>query len=460
MQRILDQQITHTNHDIYYANFINSLSSKATKDDYGMTIKDFMRFLGIPEGNYADLVEGKDKNAIEIQIKSYLVYLRQERGVTYQTANHYLSAIKAFYYENSDFEFKWKRIKNHLGEDTGPAKKGKDRGYTLEEIQIMLENARDPRTKVAILLMASNGMRLGAVPDLVMGDLKKNEDHNGIYEITVYNDFKEAYTTFCSRECARAIDSYLEYRKNCGEELKNSSSLIREQFNTADRLKVMNPQKIKRPTISYLINELLTKHSPLKKKLPYDKKNRRVMIGKQHPTAMIHAFRKFFTSQVVNEGGMLPDWADLLTGHKMPGVRNSYLVPTTKQLLECTPERKADYLYVEPMLTINSVERERLEKIELANKIKSQEDVKSQVQSLQEQLRSIEEKFNLAEEHRKRAKTLNVEYESLDFANANNRKKKPEKFDEYIEAQSKQIKQENELYRTLEKKYKKIKNKK
>jgi integrase len=394
MQRVLDQAQaqeqaqqaiqTRTKHEVYYSNFINSLPAPATKNDYGMTIRDFMRFLGIPEGNYGDLVVGKDKNAIEIDIKSFLVHLRQERGITYGSANHYLSAIKAFYYENCDFEFKWKRIKKHLGEDTGPAKKGKDRGYTLEEIQMMLDNARDPRTKVAVLLMASNGMRVGAVPDLVLGDLTKIPEQ-GIYEITVYNEYKQQYRTFCSRECTKEIDAYLQYRKNCGEDItKDSHPLIREQFDSRDGFKVRNPKKVKRATISYLINQVLTKHSSLKQKLPYDKKNRRI-IG-QHQTAMTHAFRKFFTSTVVNEGGMLPDWADLLTGHKMPGVRNSYLIPTTKQLLEGTAEHKEGYLYVEPWLTINSVERERLDKARLEAKIKTQQDIDKRIESLQNQV--------------------------------------------------------------------------
>ncbi len=42
-----------------------------------------------------------------------------------------------------------------------------------------------------------------------------------LYQITVYaNSPKDRYTTFCTPECAKAIDNYLYIRKRCGENLK------------------------------------------------------------------------------------------------------------------------------------------------------------------------------------------------------------------------------------------------
>jgi hypothetical protein len=38
-----------------------------------------MTFLGIKEGEYSKLIEGKDRKSIEDNIKSFLIYLRQER---------------------------------------------------------------------------------------------------------------------------------------------------------------------------------------------------------------------------------------------------------------------------------------------------------------------------------------------------------------------------------------------
>ena len=71
--------------------------------------------------------------------------------------------------------------------------------------------------------MASTGIRVGAVHPLLFKDLKKwviDENGNYIYQIQVYSSSsKYRYYTFCSPECALAIDTYLEVRKRYGEKL-------------------------------------------------------------------------------------------------------------------------------------------------------------------------------------------------------------------------------------------------
>ncbi len=77
--------------------------------------------------------------------------------------------------------------------------------------------------KVIILLLASTGIRVGAVHPLLFKDLKKwviDENGNYIYQIQIYSSSsKYRYYTFCSPECAIAIDKYLEFRKRYGEKL-------------------------------------------------------------------------------------------------------------------------------------------------------------------------------------------------------------------------------------------------
>lgn len=79
----------------------------------------------------------------------------------------------------------------------------------------MLEKA-DERERVVILLMASTGMRVGALPCLKIRNLERIEKY-GLYKITVYEGEDEEYITYCTPECARAIDSYLDYRQRHGE---------------------------------------------------------------------------------------------------------------------------------------------------------------------------------------------------------------------------------------------------
>lgn len=110
-----------------------------------------------------------------------------------------------------------------------------DECYTHQEIQRLL-SVSDERIRVAILLMASTGMRIGALPYLQLRDLTKIEQYN-LYKIQVYaRSMTSHHYTFCTPECAAAIDSYLAFRKRFGEPigLDQKVPLIREQFNIND----------------------------------------------------------------------------------------------------------------------------------------------------------------------------------------------------------------------------------
>jgi len=111
-------------------------------------------------------------------------------------------------------------------EKTGNETNGRDRGYTHEEIRKILGFC-DQRIRTAFLLLTSTGIRIGALQTLKLEDLEKID---GIYKIKVYSGDKEEYITFCTAECAKEIDSYLEFRKTRGEKLTDDSYLIVKKF--------------------------------------------------------------------------------------------------------------------------------------------------------------------------------------------------------------------------------------
>jgi hypothetical protein len=95
------------------------------------------------------------------------------------------------------------------------------------------ENSRflgisEEREKDIILLLVSTDMRVGAVHLLLYKDLKKwviDENGNYIYQVHVYSSSsKYKYYTFCTPECAKAIDSYLDLRKRYGEKLMKTET--------------------------------------------------------------------------------------------------------------------------------------------------------------------------------------------------------------------------------------------
>ena len=63
----------------------------------------------------------------------------------------------------------------------------------------------DIRSRVIILLMTSTGMRIGALPDLRLSDIKKMDEF-GLYLVYVYSQSKkDRYYTFTTPECAKAM---------------------------------------------------------------------------------------------------------------------------------------------------------------------------------------------------------------------------------------------------------------
>ena len=119
--------------EFLYRNFVNALKSKTTKIDYTRRLRYFLRFLvgGASNGeggtstttnsndnDYSALLDPKkDKKMIEADIKSFLVFLREKKGLSYRSATQYLNAIKKFYYVSSEYEFKWNLIKMYLGNE-------------------------------------------------------------------------------------------------------------------------------------------------------------------------------------------------------------------------------------------------------------------------------------------------------------------------------------------------------
>ncbi|PWU81739.1 MAG: hypothetical protein DLM72_05415 [Candidatus Nitrosopolaris wilkensis] len=108
--------------------------------------------------------------------------------------------------------------------------KNTDIGYNTNQIRRLLEVC-DDRIKVMVLLFASTGMRLGALPTLKMRNFRsvniENDKQIKLYQITIYEGEPEEYITFCTPECSAAIDSYLSYRERSDEKIVPNTPLIR-----------------------------------------------------------------------------------------------------------------------------------------------------------------------------------------------------------------------------------------
>ena len=235
--------------NIAYQNFINSLKSQHTRAVYTRILKNYLIDNNLTIETILNLPVKQSEQVLINHIEKL-----KTANKSHSYRNQTFCVVKHFYVMN-DIRINKEKISKFLGES---GRKNTDRGYTHEEIKKILEVA-DLRMKSVILLMASTGMRIGAVTELKLKHLKEINKEK-IYKITVYEKSKDEYYTFCSLECDSIIKSYLDFRKKSGEILEKESYLIREQFDINDFEQIRKKsRKISMQTIKNNVQVLLRK---------------------------------------------------------------------------------------------------------------------------------------------------------------------------------------------------------
>jgi integrase len=264
----------------------------------------------------------------------------------------------------NDVILNWKKIKKFIkSERTENSISGKDRPYTHSEIQKILEFS-DQRLKTAFLVLASTGIRIGALQSIKISDLERMGDS---YKIVVYSGDNEEYFTFCTPECAKEIDSYLEFRERRGEKITQDSFLMVRKFSH------ITPNKGK-PFKDRALRSLLQKcidNTGL----------RQIDHGNPHKRKQIpifHGFRKFFTKQLV-DSKLNPETREMLLGHKI-GLTSCYYRPTEQEMLH-------EYTKAIDLLTIN-------EENKLKRQVQNLQVEKSRIEALELSMKKLEEKYH------------------------------------------------------------------
>jgi integrase len=219
-----------------------------------------------------------------------------------------------------------------------------DEAYTRDQIQKMVSMCGDIRDKALVLLLASTGMRVGAVIKLRLKDLQpvKISDGLQIYQITVYKKAKHSYITYCTFEAREAIDAYIEFRSRCGEKLHPESFLFRKVFDRRSPLEVSIAKPITINVIAWTLTQLLSKTDirPTQKVLKGQHN-----IPKTH-LQQGHAFRKWVISNFIR-AKLEYNARERLVGHKVSrGLDSSYDRRPESEILE-------EYCKAIPYLTIS-----------------------------------------------------------------------------------------------------------
>lgn len=297
------------NGDKAFLNFRMAIHTVDYMENATGSLKRYMKFRGVT--SCEKLVKEKRK-AIEEHVTSFL-----NEGCKHIINNSkrvIFSHIKLFYIQN-DVILNWAKLAKRIGR----REKNTNRAYTREEVEAMYQHA-DHRGKAVILLMASTGLRIGGIPSLNIGDLRPVAyQGQKMYAITVYRGEPEEYIDFCTPECARVIDNYLNFRRSIMEPLGQASPLIR---NAADaKTATNNPdnrlaKRMERDGIRGIIEKAVI-GSGVKAKLA---KSGGMKGGTRYEAHMTRGFRKFYYNALV-KSKMQALHREVLIGHK-DGIAN------------------------------------------------------------------------------------------------------------------------------------------
>jgi integrase len=311
------------------------------------------------------------KYVLELRKKSKNTAGKPKRGETsVNSIKTYLAGIKSFLDEH-EISLPWKKIARYYPEEVT----NEYRSYTRQEISKLLSLA-DLRDRCIILLMASSGIRVGAIPSLTIKSLKKLDEGLGL--LTVYGDSKKSrYVTLVTPECMSTIEKYLEYRMKQGEKLNEKSPLIRDKYATYSK-RINAPRCPREYAINVQVRHLVRKAGLAFEELQPD-----------------HAARKFFNTALVNSK-VDGKFKELMMGHSVK-LDEFYYDENSE---ESRKQIMLEYMKAVDALTINDEFRlrkqiadykDKLENVpkleqlqdQLANKIIEQDSIKKTVEKLQ-----------------------------------------------------------------------------
>lgn len=360
MHAILDQKEI-------YSNFIDSLKSPQTKKTYACYLRLFMQFHRIEvrkkfeESDFAALFINPEQ-----KIKSYLISCsKKDYAKSHFTIT--MCALKNFYEMNDIDTIHWNKLRRFIGE-TKP--QHEDRAYRDDEILTMVNGAGSLKMKAICLLMASSGIRIGSIPNLRVSHLQKKGD---LYRISVYEGEKGKghYSTYCTPEAAKAIDSYLDFRRRCGERINPDSPLFRMDFDTKfieearNRVKPVTLVSVRTNLHRLLVRMGLRELDPVS----FSRKD----------VKMSHGFRKFFVTQLVN-AGVHDIIIKKLSGHKLDRDMTYVYSKQSEEELISAYEMAIDKLTINPENKL----RRKVQKLEVE---------KTQFERLAAEIESLKKKI-------------------------------------------------------------------
>ena len=355
--------------------FRAAIRSPATRDPYERRLIGFLREINLVPDDFVARAK-MNSSSVEKMIITFVSKQnsRAQKGeITTATVGNCLKAVRLLL-EMNDVSLNWRKIRRVLPRARRYAL---DRIPTVEEIHEIIE-ASDIREKALTLVFVSSGIREGAIERLDVDDYKQIRRDEKIVagRLVIYNGDPEMYISFLTPEACHAVDKYLQFRREHGEEIKQTSPLFRDKFDPIKGLYGHGKNNSKElvipmtaPAVRQYYNRLL---------FSLGIRNQR----KRRHDFSVHGFRKFFKTKA-EIGGMKPINVETLMGHST-GISDSYYRPTESELLE-------DYLKIVDHLTIKSESRLKTQIDEIRQHDNTHADA---ISTLSDQVMKLMEEIN------------------------------------------------------------------
>ncbi|MGB7706830.1 MAG: hypothetical protein WBL64_05980 [Nitrososphaeraceae archaeon] len=348
-----------------FSRFLYGIKSDETRRSYVSKLEFFFDFYKI-EGN--DIRE-KSKNFLEYTKKGknitqkvtdlvlnymyFHIQRAQKKEISRGTVRNFYKPIKLFC-EMNNVVLNWKIISKGLPRGTQNAN---DRIPTIDEILGVLKYP-DRRIKPVLYTMISSGIRIGAWEWLKWKNVIPIYDDKKtviVAKIIVYDGEPDQYFSFITPEAYWSLKEWMEFREKQGEKITKESYLMRDLWNTGKIFINSRESNLTKGTTGIAsipkkaganaIRQIFTRAWKIQDIRPPDSDIRR------HEFKSTHCFRKYFETRAMDKMKLLN--VKILMGHDT-GLEKSYYKPSEKDILE-------DYLKVVDLLTINEVNKLKLE---------------------------------------------------------------------------------------------------
>jgi integrase len=166
-----------------YSNFVDSLRSAASRRTYTYCLRYYMAFRNSDDLDSIIAADLENPKLAEAKLKDFILTIRQQHKISQAYLNLTMASLRHLYNMN-DVLLNWKKLSKFrfIMEEPNADCQKKDRAYTNEDIQKMLSVA-STKMKAMVLLLASSGMRVGAVPPLKCRHLMNVQSSEQIKQI-------------------------------------------------------------------------------------------------------------------------------------------------------------------------------------------------------------------------------------------------------------------------------------